>query len=332
MDPFMYAAFVKYTSPIIPRAKIAIPTHIGITKNIPYLYEAVTYIFDLADTGAKQDSAPVLIWQYNDLYAETVTVHLEKVFGVSGNKGITEQLIRIALQLADTYWNDNKHAIISSMKGSLMEELDELNTGIRFRNSAAVSIAFVLLSRCNLEMKGYFEREDFRYLCEFNSKAAAIMLGTAVRDCSELVLRQIERVIKAHQNGECPNKTTILAFPDVSRTEAVTTDQIKEQGVEDTQVSSTPVAISEPVISLPEKEKIAAKSTPTTLPKVPTEDLRFPATLPMTIRAENYHIIDDNLGVGGPKAKFQMNMAAIRLLKALESEGRQATHDGQDVL
>ena len=41
--PFMYAAFVKYTSPITLRAKIAIPTHIGITKNIPYLYEAVTY-------------------------------------------------------------------------------------------------------------------------------------------------------------------------------------------------------------------------------------------------------------------------------------------------
>ena len=39
----MYAAFVKYTRPITPRAKIAIPTHIGMTKNIPYLYEAVTY-------------------------------------------------------------------------------------------------------------------------------------------------------------------------------------------------------------------------------------------------------------------------------------------------
>lgn len=185
---------------------------------------SITYIFDLADTGAKQDSAPVEIWQYNDLYAETVTAHLEQIFGVSGSKGITEQLIRIALQLADMYWNDNKHAIISSMKGSLMEELDELNTGIRFRNSAAVSIAFVLLSRCNLEMKGYFEREDFQYLNEFNSKSAAAMLGTAVRDCSEFVLRHIERAIKAQRIGECPHKPAQTAFPDLSRP-AITTEQ-----------------------------------------------------------------------------------------------------------
>lgn len=232
---------------------------------------AVTYIFDLADTGAKQDSAPVLIWQYNDLYADTVTAHLKKVFGVSGNKGVTEQLIRIALQLSDTYWNDNKHAIISAMKDSLMEELDELNIGIRFRNSAAVSIAFVLLSRCGLNMTGYFTREDFQYLNEFNSKSAAAMLGTAVRDCSELVLRQIERAIKAHQNRDRPRKPTQAAFPDLSRP-AVTSEQNKEQattGVEDTQVSSAPVAVSEPVIQPAEKEKAPAEPTAATLPKCP---------------------------------------------------------------
>ena len=50
------------------------------------------------------------------------------------------------------------------------------------------------------------------------------------------------------------------------------------------------------------------------------------------IKAENFHIIDDNLGIGGPKAKYQANINAIKLLKALEAEGRQATQNEQEVL
>ncbi len=34
--------------------------------------------------------------------------------------------------------------------------------------------------------------------------------------------------------------------------------------------------------------------------------------------AENFHITDDHLGEGRPKAKFQANIAAIKLLKYLE--------------
>ena len=48
--------------------------------------------------------------------------------------------------------------------------------------------------------------------------------------------------------------------------------------------------------------------------------------------AENFHITDDALGVGGAKAKFRANMAAINLLKELEFEGLQATSEQQEVL
>ena len=54
-----------------------------------------------------------------------------------------------------------------------------------------------------------------------------------------------------------------------------------------------------------------------------------PAPLPP---AENFRIMDDELGVGGAKAKFRANMAAINLLKELELEGAQATPEQQEVL
>ena len=48
--------------------------------------------------------------------------------------------------------------------------------------------------------------------------------------------------------------------------------------------------------------------------------------------AENFRITDDALGVGGAKAKFRANMAAIHLLQELEFEGLQASPEQQEVL
>ena len=48
--------------------------------------------------------------------------------------------------------------------------------------------------------------------------------------------------------------------------------------------------------------------------------------------AENFHITDDHLGEGGPKAKFQANVEAIKLLKYLEETIGQATPEQQQVL
>ncbi len=46
----------------------------------------------------------------------------------------------------------------------------------------------------------------------------------------------------------------------------------------------------------------------------------------------NFHITDDNLGVGGDKTKYQYNVAAIRTLKQIEAESRLATPEEQEIL
>ena len=48
--------------------------------------------------------------------------------------------------------------------------------------------------------------------------------------------------------------------------------------------------------------------------------------------AQNFHISDDHLGEGGPKAKYQANIEAIKLLKHLEETTGQATPEQQEVL
>ncbi|MBR3998017.1 MAG: helicase, partial [Clostridia bacterium] len=53
---------------------------------------------------------------------------------------------------------------------------------------------------------------------------------------------------------------------------------------------------------------------------------------PVEIPPENFRITDDDLGIGGAKAKFRMNMDAINTLKQIESENRHATPEEQEIL
>ena len=122
--------------------------------------------------------------------------------------------------------------------------------------------------------------------------------------------------------------------------------------LEEAQVQSRTQAQPEPDISLPEQP--ASEATEPEQPQFTTETVAFypgeKSQLPydieiQTIRttepeppvpqkppAENFRIMDDELGIGGAKAKFRANMAAINLLKELEFEGLQASPEQQEIL
>ena len=65
--------------------------------------------------------------------------------------------------------------------------------------------------------------------------------------------------------------------------------------------------------------------------KSPTLDAAEPERSTLEL-AGNFHITDDDLGVGGPKQKFARNIEAIRTLFKLEEEHRGATAEEQQVL
>ncbi|MCR4908857.1 MAG: DEAD/DEAH box helicase family protein, partial [Lachnospiraceae bacterium] len=48
--------------------------------------------------------------------------------------------------------------------------------------------------------------------------------------------------------------------------------------------------------------------------------------------SQNFHITDETLGTGGSKKKYSRNIEAIRTLKKIESEGRAATKEEQEIL
>ena len=277
---------------------------------------SLAYVFDISDTGTTSDSVPIQLWKYSDQHREAVAERLAEVFAVPPCTGLAEQLIRISVQLADTCWHDHRHNIMCSLGGSLLEELDELNVGIRFTRALTVSTAYLLMVRCGLPTKGCFTEDDFAYVREFDSRLAATVLGCAVHDCSELVLRQIERAIKGGSQKQKPAPAVDAAPP----LTPVTPEEKPEPP------SLPALNVSPP----PETEKAPPPSSP--LPETPPQLPAVRPTQEAKPRGDNFRITDDHLGEGGPKEKFRRNLDAIRTLKAVEAEGRGATAEEQEVL
>ena len=153
------------------------------------------YVFDLADTGTRQNSRDPWLWTLEDRHRIPVAAMLERRYGTAA-ADLPQQLADAAGQLADAYWADHGQEIGSILANSMLEEYDELNRGIAFKRAVTASTTFALLSRCGYAPENHFGAETFRNIYEFNTPATAAALGTAVSESSREVLLQIAAVIR----------------------------------------------------------------------------------------------------------------------------------------
>ena len=157
------------------------------------------YVFDVADTGGRENSRRPYLWEYREEHFDRVSAALEQRFDVSGKNGLADQLEQIASRLVTEYWNDNSRDILGILADSFLEEYDDYNVSVAFRNAATVSTTYALMSRCGLNPGDHFEHEDFLSIFDFNTPQTISVLGTAISNSSEQVLRQIEVTIKNYE-------------------------------------------------------------------------------------------------------------------------------------
>ena len=186
------------------------------------------YVFDVADTGGRENSRRPYLWEYREEHFDRVSAALEQRFDVSGRNGLADLLEQIASRLVNEYWNDNSRDILGILADSFLEEYDDYNVSVAFRNAAAVSTTYALMSRCGLNPSEHFEHEDFLSIFDFNTPQTISVLGTAISNSSEQVLRQIEITIKNYEresslkrqaertdeHGEQPELHTDRRLPD----------------------------------------------------------------------------------------------------------------------
>ena len=165
------------------------------------------YVFDVSDTGGKENARRVNLWELKDAHTDSVSAMLERNYGVSGKNGLAEQFESVASQLAAEYWRDHSRDILGIVADSYLEEYDDYNIEVAFKNAAAVSITYSLMSRCGMKPQDYFEHEDFFSIFDFNTPRTVAALGTAVSEINEQVLRQIEVTIRNYEREHSAERT-----------------------------------------------------------------------------------------------------------------------------
>ena len=155
------------------------------------------YYFDVSDTHeGYYGSRAVPIWQMDKRYEQPVMERLADRFG--GTEG--GDLATFLMQTAENAVEDNLPDYLSQLKDctkdSFLEELDDFNIEVIYRRLAANSVAYMLLSRCGVDADGYFEREDFADITNFNTPATLNAIGIAASDISEMALREISAAVR----------------------------------------------------------------------------------------------------------------------------------------
>ena len=165
------------------------------------------YVFDVSDTGGKENARRINLWELKDAHTDSVSAMLERNYSVSGKNGLAEQFESVASQLAAEYWRDHSRDILGIVADSYLEEYDDYNIEVAFKNAAAVSITYSLMSRCGMRPEDHFEHEDFFSIFDFNTPRTVAALGTAVSEINEQVLRQIEVTIRNYEREHSAERT-----------------------------------------------------------------------------------------------------------------------------
>ena len=158
------------------------------------------YVFDVSDVHkARRIGRDPYLWELREEHKDVVLARLENIYGeTDAQMPFEKRLIELAERIASDYYEELLPEIGYVREGSFLEELDELNVGIRLRDTLASSIAYTILSRCGADMEQWKEELDFDNISEFNTTKTLSVLGSATTEMCKPLLMEIGNTIRAY--------------------------------------------------------------------------------------------------------------------------------------
>lgn len=159
--------------------------------------------FDVSDTHASRFARPLPIWTMHPAFEPEVIETLEATFGNLAEKENLADAVRSACHsaVADNI-TDYLQDLRDCREDSLLEELDDLNLEVFYRDALEVSVAYMLLTRLGLPADDYFSPDEFAHVYEFNTPPTINALGIATSDIAEMGLREISRTVMQAQRDQ----------------------------------------------------------------------------------------------------------------------------------
>ncbi len=160
------------------------------------------YYFDISDTHESRFARPVPLWEVQPGQEADIIESLENSFGELENKeNLAAALLSTAKNIVEDNMPDYFDDLLISREGSFLEELDDLNVEVAYRNALQASVGYIFLTRCGIHVDEYFEHEDFRVLLDFNTPETVNAIGVATRDIAEIGLAEISRTVRNLQRA-----------------------------------------------------------------------------------------------------------------------------------
>jgi len=154
------------------------------------------YYFDISDTHESRFARPVPLWEVQPGQEADIIESLENSFGELENKeNLAAALLSTAKNVVEDNMPDYLDDLLISREGSFLEELDDLNVEVAYRNALQASVGYIFLTRCGLNANEYFGREDFENLIDFNTPETVNAIGVATHDIAEMGLAEISRTV-----------------------------------------------------------------------------------------------------------------------------------------
>lgn len=164
------------------------------------------HYFDIADTRETERSRPVPLWEMEEGFTGAVIGRLEGIFGkLSDKETLVDAVCSAAGNAVSEYEADYLADLKNCVSESFLEELDALNLAVEFRKTTQNSVSYMMLTRLGVNADAYFDREDFRFVHEFNTLPTINILGVATGDIAELGLREISRAVTERQKSFAKN-------------------------------------------------------------------------------------------------------------------------------
>ena len=159
------------------------------------------YVFDVSDVHkARRIGRDPYLWELREEHKAPVLAQLEKTYGATDvNMPFEERVMEIADRIVKDYYEELLPELNYVKEGSFLDDLDELNLGIRWRETLASSISFTLLSRCGADMDLWNDDMNFEYIHEFNNTKSLAVIGNATTEMCKPLLMEIGRTIGAYE-------------------------------------------------------------------------------------------------------------------------------------
>lgn len=158
----------------------------------PYL----DYVHDVADTHPVRGGKDPWLWSMDDDSRMPVMERLREVFGAEGGNDLGDLLMDAAAKSVEDTYGDYLTDLIYEKEDSFLEELDDLNIEVTFRDTLRASVQYAVLTRCGLDASRYLDEEDLRGITNFNTIATLACLGTATAQVNRTILLEIGDTIR----------------------------------------------------------------------------------------------------------------------------------------